>query len=54
MFTTGYGSLDSPTIITTGPVNTLSITGLSQGDANNDEVITIDPLTGQLNPHCSE
>ncbi|MEY3422451.1 MAG: hypothetical protein RIR48_2768 [Bacteroidota bacterium] len=46
--TSGLGNLNTPTVIGTGPENTLSITGLSQGNSNTDEVITIDPVTGQL------
>jgi hypothetical protein len=46
--TSGLGILNTPTVIGTGPENTLSITGLSQGNSNTDEVITIDPVTGQL------
>jgi hypothetical protein len=43
-----FGNLTSPAYIGTSPVNTLSITGLQDGDAELDEIVSIDPNTGQL------
>ena len=44
----GFGNLTSPAYIGTSPVNTLSITGLVNGNPETDEVVTIDPSTGQI------
>jgi hypothetical protein len=43
-----YGYLTSPAFIGTSPVNTLSITGLINGNPESDEIVSIDPNTGQL------
>ncbi len=42
------GVLIQPTIIETNATNTLAITGLEEGDATTDDVITVDRATGVL------
>ncbi len=44
----GNGPLNTPTMIGTSSINTLSITGLGQGNSAIDEVVTINPSSGVL------
>ncbi len=42
------GVLIKPTTIDTDATNTLAITGLQDGDINQDDIVTVDRTTGQL------
>lgn len=42
------GNLTHPTSINTSAANTLAITGLQQGNLNNNDVVTVNPYTGVL------
>lgn len=42
------GALTKPTEIISSPSNTLALTGLENGDMNQDQVVTVNPTTGVL------
>jgi len=42
------GTLNQPTVITTSPTNTLSVSGLSTGNIATDSIVVADNATGQL------